>query len=67
MIEPQSLSWIAVRRHVDAEIERHRTALESDLGPVETATLRGKIAALKKILALAEPKAPPVAEKGVTY
>ncbi|WP_375188412.1 hypothetical protein [Sphingobium yanoikuyae] len=55
MIATHEESWRAVEAHTKAEIEKLRDALERHpLSDADTSFLRGKIAALRGVLALAE-------------
>jgi hypothetical protein len=57
MLDPHSATWAAVRMHAEQELKIARALLESpSLDRDETQVQRGRIAALKKLLALAEPR-----------
>jgi len=46
-----SSAWIHVKRHIDAQIEKHRTELEKTAkGHDETMVVRGQIKALRLLL-----------------
>jgi len=51
--EALSPSWMKVRAHAEAELTRWRLALEGEKTEVETAKIRGRIAQLRNLLALA--------------
>ena len=60
MIDPYSETWAAVATHADDQIARARLALETrGMSAVETEYERGRIAALKAVLSLAQPKRRP--------
>lgn len=57
MIDPYSETWRRVRKHATDEIEIARTELErSGMPAIDTEFRRGRIAALRALLALGEPK-----------
>jgi hypothetical protein len=57
MIDPHSATWLAVKLHAEKELNNARALLEiPSLDRDETQVQRGRIAALKKLLALAEPR-----------
>jgi hypothetical protein len=57
MIDFSSSTWQAVKEHADAAIENARLRLEtSGLSAAETEFQRGRIKAMKDILAMAEPR-----------
>lgn len=56
-IETNSATWQTIRGHAEAEIARSQTRLEITGLPIaETEHTRGRIKALRDILALAEPR-----------
>ncbi len=55
IVNPHEMSWLAVEKHARTEIERHRDRLETEgLMDTETQFIRGKIAALRDVLKLAD-------------
>lgn len=54
----QSPVWGKLRRHMEAQLEKLRRDNDTDHDPVKTAKLRGRISALKNLLALGNPQAP---------
>ena len=52
MIDFADQNWAHIRNWAENEIKRCREKNDADLEPAETARLRGKIAALKELLAL---------------
>lgn len=57
MLDPHSATWQAVKVHAEQELVIARAMLESNgLDHDETQFQRGKIVALKKLLAMAEPR-----------
>lgn len=68
MIEPHSSTWAAVEAWANEQIERNRLTLESvGLDATHTATIRGRIATLRELLALPNPPPLPSIEKTDTY
>lgn len=58
-VDPHSAAWKAVRKQIDAEIEKLRTRLEKPLDPIRTESIRGEIRALRKqIKRVEEPEKP---------
>lgn len=54
-IEPQSNTWKAVEEYATEKLESYRKQNDStDLDEVKTAVIRGRIAALKELLALSQ-------------
>lgn len=60
--EITSAAWQRVRAYAHAELARHRAQLEADKTELQTARLRGQIAALKDLLRLEEEDSRPVTE-----
>ena len=58
MIDPTSVQWRAIRKHIDARIETLRDHLERGGAVKSDDHLRGQIAELRNLVALAEPKRP---------
>lgn len=56
MIDPTSAQWRVIRKHIDARIETLRDQLERGGGVKSDDHLRGQIAELRNLVALAEPK-----------
>jgi hypothetical protein len=57
MIDPNSGTWHAIKAHAETEIEDALRRLESPgLDAAQTEFVRGQIKALRKILALAQPR-----------
>lgn len=56
MIDAHSETWLAVAAHCTARIEATRTQLEGRLDAADTEHERGRIAALRSVLALATPR-----------
>jgi hypothetical protein len=55
IVNPHEMSWLAVEAYARKEIERHRDRLETDgLMDTESQFLRGKIAALRDVIRLAD-------------
>lgn len=53
MITAYDPTWVAIRKHLEAEIDRLRKANDNvDLDPIKTAGLRARIAAVKDLLML---------------
>lgn len=48
----QSPTWKKIREYCDDEIAQHRINLEGDQAPDKTATIRGQIRSLKKLLSI---------------
>jgi hypothetical protein len=57
-IKPDTFEWGLVRKYINARIELLRSQLEADIGPTETARLRGAVAELRQMIAEVEPSAP---------
>lgn len=55
--ERNSALWQKISEHAGQEIDRLRRKNDSALDDVTTANVRGRIAALKELLAVAEPQA----------
>lgn len=47
--------WLRMKKHLKAERESLRARNDNALDPVQTATLRGRVAALNDLIALDEP------------
>lgn len=61
--EIASSAWQKTLSWAHSELSRHRTKLETDISDVQSAKLRGQIAALKELIKLGEEDAPrPVVE-----
>lgn len=58
MIDATSAQWRAIRKHIDARIETLRDQLERGGAVKSDDHLRGQIAELRNLVALAEPKRP---------
>jgi hypothetical protein len=59
MIDPQSLTWLAVKDRCEAGLTNCRARIEAHgCDHVETEFMRGRLAAFKEILALAAPPKP---------
>ncbi len=57
MIDQHSTTWQSVVKHAEATIESARKRLEmQSLGPTETEYERGRIKALRDLLALTQPQ-----------
>lgn len=52
--EQQSAVWIKLRDHLTERLDALRKNNDGDLTPEQTAKLRGRIAALREILALSK-------------
>ena len=53
MITAYDPTWVAIRKHLEDEIDRLRKANDNvDLDPIKTAGLRARIAAVKDLLML---------------
>lgn len=57
-IEAQSLIWLKIKKHMTERLEVLRAKNDGDLDTTETARLRGRIAALKELIALDESPVP---------
>jgi len=67
IFDPTSGTWLLLSKAIHAEIETLRDSLEAVDG-VQHDVTRGRIAALREVLALAEPPAlPPGATGGADY
>lgn len=58
MFTPQELHsavWIKLREHLQDRLTAMRCQNDGELDPIATARLRGRIAAIKEILALGQP------------
>lgn len=53
-LEKQSSAWIKLTKYANDRLDACRQQNDGDLSPEQTARLRGRIAALKEILALTE-------------
>lgn len=51
-LETTSAVWLKIKAWADEELARHRTQLEAEKTELQTAKLRGQIAALKELLRL---------------
>lgn len=58
-IDPQSATWRSIEEWATAQLERNRLRNEGELDPIQTAKVRGRIATLKDLLALAQPAPTP--------
>jgi len=56
-----SETWVRLRKHLTARLNELRTKNDADLTPTETASLRGRIAEIKSLLAL-DKVSPPVVD-----
>lgn len=56
--EIHSAVWIKLRDHMADRLEALRCQNDGDLDPLATARLRGRIAAIKELLALGQPPTP---------
>lgn len=54
-IERSSSVWMKLKEHIDSEISILRKRNDGDLDQYETSRLRGRISALKGLLAWGEP------------
>lgn len=62
--ERSSSSWLKIKDEINERIGLLRVKNDGDLSEVETARLRGRIAALKDLVAWGEPDQPiPVADE----
>jgi hypothetical protein len=52
--EVMSAVWLKLEAHLTKRLAELRTNNDGDLSPEQTAKLRGRVAAIKEILALAE-------------
>lgn len=57
-----SATWQKVSKWAEAELEKHRLALEGDKPEVATAKLRGQVSALRSLLRLTKETAAPLDE-----
>jgi len=48
--------WLALRAHLERRLESQRAKNDTDLSPDETAKVRGRIAEIKALLALENPR-----------
>lgn len=60
--EIDSAAWQRVKAYAISELARHRTQLEADKTELQTARLRGQIAALKELIRLEEEVVKPTVE-----
>ncbi len=51
--------WVKLKAHLEERLQSHRLQLETDQPLERTANLRGRIAEVKRILSLGEPKRRP--------
>lgn len=63
--EQHSAVWIKIRDHLTERLDALRSQNDGDLDPLATARLRGRIAAIKELLALGQPT-PAVADGAPT-
>lgn len=49
-----SPTWINLSKHLESRLEQMRKRLEGDLDQMQTASLRGQIKEIRRILSLAE-------------
>jgi hypothetical protein len=54
----QTRTWDRLAAHLEARLAAHRADNDNRLDEVKTATLRGRIAEIKELLALAQEPAP---------
>lgn len=53
-MEAQSQLWLKLKKHMQGRIDVLRAKNDGDLDTTETARLRGRIAAIKELIALEE-------------
>jgi hypothetical protein len=56
-----SETWVRLRKHLASRLNELRNKNDADLTPTETASLRGRIAEIKSLLAL-DKVSPPVVD-----
>lgn len=56
--DTRSTTWLKLKKYMEAERDRLRARNDSDLPPLETQTVRGRILQLKNLLDLAHKPAP---------
>lgn len=54
-VEAQSALWLKLKKHLEERLDVLRAKNDGDLDTTETARLRGRIAALKELIALEDP------------
>lgn len=52
-------TWLRIKDHYEARLDELRVKNDTALSPEQTARLRGRIAEVKLLLALADPEPPP--------
>lgn len=62
-LERHSALWRKLNEHLEDQLRICRLKNDGDMSDLETAKLRGRIAALKSIIALAEPSPIQVADE----
>jgi len=55
-VDRASFTWTRIADHLKSELDRYREQNDATLDVEQTALIRGRIAELKKILALGSPK-----------
>lgn len=54
MIDPNSSTWITLKTDLLEQLTRLRLRNDGNLDPIETATVRGQISEIKRLLAFPE-------------
>lgn len=67
MIDLHSTTWRAVAAHCEQAIDAARSALEQRLDAENTTFQRGRLAALREVLALSQPRETEKAPDGPLY
>lgn len=62
-IEAQSALWLKLKGYMNEQLDLARRKNDGNLDQFETARLRGRIAALKELIALEESPVVPVADE----
>lgn len=62
-VEAQSALWLKLKSYMEEQLDVARRKNDGDLDPFETAKLRGRIAALKALIALEDSPVVPVADE----
>ena len=52
--ETQSALWLKLEAHINGRLVDLRTSNDADLDPIQTARLRGRIAAFRELLSLSQ-------------
>lgn len=52
MISDIDPTWVAIRKHLEGELDKLRRQNDVTMSEIETATLRGRIGAVKNLLSL---------------